>query len=158
MFDTPVPTFKKVQTQDGFFDVSFWHTVQLDDATVENAVRGDIIIATPVGGTLHVIPVPGRDGESAITDAIKVSPESATIYPNIANDGGRIEDCRIPITISCNTGKGYSDEELADTDQQLEGNYIDLHFCVETPDGRFIDLGSESIDYYRFILKQNWNQ
>ena len=152
VFDTPVPTFKKVQTKDGFFDVSFWHTVQLDDATVENnAVVGDIIIATPVGGTLHVIPVPGRDGKSAITDAITVSPASAIIYPNIANDGGRIEDCRIPITISCNTEKGYSDEEL-------EGNYIDLHFCVETQDGKFIDLGSESIDYYRFILKKDWNQ
>ena len=152
VFDTPVPTFKKVQTTDGFFDVSFWHTVQLEDATVENnAVVGDIIISTPVGGTLLVIPVPGRDGKSAITDAIKVSPESATIYPNIANDNGRIEDCRIPITISCNTGKGYSDEEL-------EGNYIDLHFCVKTQDGKFIDLGSESIDYYRFILKKNWNQ
>ena len=152
VFDTPVPTFKKVQTTDGFFDVSFWHTVQLEDATVENnAVVGDIIISTPVGGTLLVIPVPGRDGKSAITDAIKVSPESATIYPNIANDNGRIEDCRIPITISCNTGKGYSDEEL-------EGNYIDLHFCVKTQDGKFIDLGSESIDYYRFILKKDWNQ
>lgn len=152
VFDTAVPTFKKTRTQDGFYDVSFWHTVQLDDATVENnAVVGDIIISTPVGGTLHVIPVPGRDGVSAITDAIKVSPKTATIYPNIANDNGRIEDCRIPITISCNTGKGYSDEEL-------EGNYIDLHFCVETQDGKFIDLGSESIDYYRFILKQNWNQ
>ena len=152
VFDTAVPTFKKTRTQDGFYDVSFWYTVQLDEATVENnAVVGDIIIATPVGGTLHVIPVPGRDGESAITDAITVSPASAIIYPNIANDGGRIEDCRIPITISCNTEKGYSDEEL-------EGNYIDLHFCVETQDGKFIDLGSESIDYYRFILKKDWNQ
>lgn len=150
VFDTPVPTFKKVQTQDGFYDVSFWHTVELEDATVENAVRGDIIIATPVGGTLHVIPVPGKEGGSAITNAITVSPASATIYPNYAGDNGRIEDCRIPIIISCN----HTDY----TDQQLEGNYIDLHFCVETPDGRFIDLGSESIDYYRFILKQNWNQ
>ncbi len=150
VFDTPVPTFKKVQTQDGFYDVSFWHTVQLEDATVENAIRGDIIIATPVGGTLHVIPVPGKEGGSAITNAITVSPASATIYPNYADENGRIEDCRIPIIISCN----HTDY----TDQQLEGNYIDLHFCVETPDGRFIDLGSESIDYYRFILKQSWNQ
>ena len=152
VFDTAVPTFKKIQTQDGFFDVSFWHTVQLEDATVENAIRGDIIIATPVGGTLRVIPVPGKEGGSAIANAITVSPKSATIYPNIANDKGRIEDCRIPIVIKCNTERGYSDE-------QLEGNYIDLHFCVETPDRKkFIDLGSESIDYYRFILKKNWNQ
>ena len=27
---------------------------------------------------------------------------------------------------------------------------------VETQDGRYIDLGSESIDYYRFILDSNW--
>ena len=150
VFDTAVPTFKKTQTQDGFFDVSFWHTVTVDEHQQENAIQGDIIIATPVGGTLHVIPVPGRDGGSAITEAITVSPASATIYPNYEGDNGRIEDCRIPIIISCN----HTDY----TDQQLEGNYIDLHFCVETPDGRFIDLGSESIDYYRFILKQNWNQ
>ena len=153
VFDTAVPTFKKIQTQDGFFDVSFWHTVQLEDATVENAIRGDIIIATPVGGTLRVIPVPGKEGGSAIANAITVSPKSATIYPNIANDKGRIEDCRIPITISCNPD--YKDGTY---DDELEGNYIDLHFCVETQDGKIIDLGSESIDYYRFILKKNWNQ
>jgi len=29
---------------------------------------------------------------------------------------------------------------------------------VETLDGRFVDLGSESIDYYRFILSSSWNQ
>lgn len=150
VFDTPVPTFRKVQTQDGFFDISFWHTVTVDDAQIENSIVGDIIIATPVGGTLHVIPVPGRDGGSAITDAITVSPADATIYPNYAGDNGRIEDCRIPIVISCN--------HASYTDQQLEGNYVDLHFSVETQDGRFIDLGSESIDNYRFILKQDWNQ
>ena len=147
-----MPTFKKTRTQDGFYDVSFWHTVTIDEHELDNAVQGDIIIATPVGGTLHVIPVPGRYGESAITDAITVSPEWATIYPNYEGENGRIEDCRIPIVIKCNTERGYSDE-------QLEGNYIDLHFCVETPDRKkFIDLGSESIDYYRFILKKNWNQ
>lgn len=150
VFDTPVPTFKKVQTEDGFFDVSFWHTVTIDDSELENAIQGDIIIATPVGGTLHVIPVPGKDGGPAITDAFTVTPASATIYPNYVGDNGRIEDCRIPIIISCN--------HATYTDEQLEGNYIDLHFCVETPGGRFIDLGSESIDYYRFILKKNWNQ
>lgn len=150
VFDTPVPTFKKVQTEDGFFDVSFWHTVTIEEAVLENAIQGDIIIATPVGGTLHVIPVPGKDGGSAITDAIKVTPEQAPIYPNYEGDNGRIEDCRIPITIYCNH-TNYSND-------QLEGNYIDLHFCVETPDGRFVDLGSESIDFYRFILRKNWNQ
>lgn len=152
VFDTPVPTFKKVQTTDGFYDVSFWHTVTVDEIEQENAIHGDITIATPVGGTLYVIPVPGKDGGSPITDAFIVSPAQATIYPNYANASGdgRIEDCLIPITIRCNH-TDYSDTEL-------EGNYIDLHFCVETQDGWLIDLGSESIDYYRFILKKEWDQ
>ena len=149
VFDTAVPTFKKVQNDD-FYDVSFWHTVTLDDAEVENVIHGDIIIATPVGGTLHVIPVPGKEDGTAITNAITVSPASATIYPNYASGDGRIEDCLIPIQIKCNKGS-Y-------TDTQLEGNYIDLHFSMEYPEGHFTDLGSESIDYYRFILKKDWNQ
>ena len=154
VFETPTPTFKKVQTEDGFYDVTFWHTVQLDEHTQENVLEGDIIIATPVGGTLHVIPVPGTNGSHLISDAITVSPAEATIYPNYQspdNPNGRIEHCRIPIRIQCNTGAGY-------TDEQLEGNYVDLHFSVETLDGRFVDLGSESIDYYRFILSSSWNQ
>lgn len=154
VFEMPSPTFKKVQTEDGFYDVTFWHTVQLDEHTQENVLEGDIIIATPVGGTLHVIPVPGTNGSHLISDAITVSPAEATIYPNYQspdNPNGRIEHCRIPIRIQCNTGAGY-------TDEQLEGNYVDLHFSVETLDGRFVDLGSESIDYYRFILSSSWNQ
>jgi len=85
-----------------------------------------------------------------------VSPASATIYPNYQspdNPNGRIEHCIIPIEIKCNpsyTGSSY--------DGQLEGNYIDLHFIVETTDHRYIDLSSESIDYYRFILTKNWKQ
>lgn len=147
VFDTPVPSFKKVQTEDGYFDVTFWHT--LDNQ--ENVINGDIIIATPVGGKLHVIPVPGKDEGSALTDAFIVTPAEQTIYPNYENmANGRIEDCRIPIQIRCNPDR-YENSSL-------EGNYIDLHFSVETPDGRFVDLASESIDYYRFILKQNWNQ
>lgn len=153
VFDTPVPTFKKVQTSDGFFDVSFWHTVTVDEMEMENAIHGDITIASPVGGTLHVIPVPGKDAGSALTDAFIVRPAQATIYPNYASGNGRIEDCRIPIAIYCNPA--YKDDTYK---EELEGNYIDLHFCVETPDGRYIDLGSESIDYYRFILKKEWNQ
>ena len=154
VFETPSPTFKKVQTEDGFYDVTFWHTVELDDHVQENVLEGDIIIATPVGGTLHVIPVPGTNGSHLLSDAITVSPAEATIYPNYQspdNPNGRIEHCRIPIYIRCNTNAGYPDE-------QLEGNYIDLHFSVETLDGRFVDLGSESIDYYRFILSSSWNQ
>ena len=150
--ETSPATFKKVQSSDSYYDIWFWHHVQIDESEQENLLQGDIIISSPVGGKLHCIPVPGNSSGSALSDAIIVSPSEATIYPNYLNmENGRIEDCRIPIQIKCNLDKGY-------TDQQLEGNYIDLHFSVETPDGRFVDLGSESIDYYRFILKQNWNQ
>ena len=147
-------TFHKVQTSDGFYDVRFWHTVEVDGEPQENKVDGDIIIATPVGATLHMLPVPGTQGSTLLTDAITVTPAEAVIYPNYQspdNPNGRIEHCIIPIQIKCNTAKGY-------TDEQLEGNYIDLHFIVETTDGRYIDLGSESIDDYRFVLKKNWNQ
>lgn len=155
VMETSVPTFTKVQTSDGFYDVSFWHHVQLEESIQENVLHGDIIISTPVGGRLHCIPVPGKDDGTALTDAFIVTPKptdsEAVIYPNYMNmESGRIEDCRIPIQIKCNTAAG--------TDDELEGNYIDLHFSVETPDGRFVDLGSESIDYYRFILKKRWDQ
>ncbi len=149
--ETAVPTFKKVQTSDGFYDVSFWHHVKIDESIQENILLGDIIISSPVGGKLHCIPVPGNDSGDFLPDAFVVTPVKATIYPNYMNmENGRIEDCRIPIQIKCNLDAG--------TDEELEGNYIDLHFSVETPDGRFVDLGSESIDYYRFILKKDWNQ
>ncbi len=150
VFDTPVPSFRKVQTTDGFYDVDFWHTIEVEGVEQENVIEGDIIISTPVGGTLHVVPVPGKEGGAPITDAFIVTPASATIYPNMANDSGRVEDCRIPIAIRCNPA--YY------TATDLEGNYIDLHFCVETQDGRYIDLSTESIDYYRFRLTENWNQ
>lgn len=149
VFETPVPTFKKVQTTDGFYDVSFWHTVSIEGQSVDNTITGDIIIATPVLGTLHVIPVPGTLGSVQLSNAFIVEPQTATIYPNYETDG-RIEHCQIPISIKCNKEAG--------TDAQLEGNYIDLHFSVETPGGQFIDLGSESIDYYRFILSSSWNK
>ena len=146
VFETTPSTFDKTE-MDGFYDVRFWHTV--DGVDGENVVRGDIIISTPVGGTLHVVPVPQQG--TLTPDAILVDPASAVIYPNYQNmETGRIEDCIISITIKANT-QDY-------TDQQLQGQYIDLHFSVETPDHRFIDLGSESIDYYRFILDQNWMQ
>ena len=74
------------------------------------------------------------------------------IYPNYLHpEDGRIEDCKISFEISCNPG--------THTDEELEGNYIDLHFCVEIGDNeRWIDLDSESIDYYRIILQKNWNE
>lgn len=145
--ETSSATFTKVQ-KDDFFDVYFWHTVD----AAPNTITGDIIIATPVGAKLHMIPVPGvTEGHTLVPDAILVDPPFATIYPNYSspdNPDGRIEHCKIQIRVSANTS--YSDAEL-------EGNYINLHFCVEIGDGvRYIDLGSESIDYYRFILSEDW--
>ena len=154
VFESSPASFHKTKTKDGYFDVRFWHTIEVGGEPEENVIEGDIIIATPVGATLHVFPVPGTLGSTLLTDAILVSPAEATIYPNYQspdNPNGRIEHCRIPIQIKCNRSKGY-------TDAQLEGNYIDLHFIVETTDGQFIDLSSESLDLYRFILAENWNQ
>ena len=151
--ETSPATFTKEQTANGFFDVSFWHTIDLGEGPVLNVLEGDIVIATPVGAKFHVIPVPGSLGE-LVENAFTVTPsEPVIIYPNYLNPGtGRIEDCRIPITIACNRDNLTSDQ-LA----KLEGNYIDLHYCVEIGVGqRFIDLGSESIDDYRFILTENW--
>jgi hypothetical protein len=51
--ETPIPRFKKVQTSDGFYDVSFWHHVQIDESEQENIPLGDIIISSPVGGKLY---------------------------------------------------------------------------------------------------------
>lgn len=153
----PTPaTFDKIKTDDGFFDVKFWHTVEVENVPQANEIEGDIVIATPVGATLHILPVPGTNGSTLLTDALQVSPSSALIYPNYQapdNPNGKIEHCVIPIRIRCNPA--YMDEAY---DDQLEGNYIDLHFIVETTDHRYIDLSSESIDYYRFILTKNWNQ
>lgn len=154
VFESSPASFHKTKTKDGYFDVRFWHTIEVEGESEENVIEGDILIATPVGATLHVVPVPGTLGSTLLTDAILVSPAEATIYPNYQspdNPNGRIEHCRIPIQIKCNRSKGY-------TDAQLEGNYIDLHFIVETTDGQFIDLSSESLDLYRFILAENWNQ
>ena len=151
----------KKQTKDGFFDITFWHTVTINGDDVENVLHGSIIIATPVGGILHIVPVAKTIDKkyTFVSDAIKVWPESVEIYPNhISNNGviepnGVIEDCLIPITISC-----YHPDDENHRDGALEGNCIDLHFYVTTTDGREIDLGSESIDYYRFILSQDWDK
>jgi len=155
VFESTPATFHKEHMGDGYYDVNFWHTIDTEDGPKENIVEGEIIIATPVLSTLHILPVPGRlDGKEVLTDAISVSPLEATIYPNYQspdNPDGRIEHCRIPIKIQRNKPKGYSDA-------LLEGNYIDLHFMVETTDGRFINLSSESIDLYRFILTEEWDK
>ena len=158
--ETNPATFLKEETKDGFFDVTFWHTITIEEPDEEpverpNTLHGDIIIATPVLGTLYVVPVAKtlHDTDTPVHDAIKVEPASATIYPNHQSltEQGVIEDCLIPITISC-----YHPNDGNHSDEALEGNCIDLHFYVEIA-GREIDLGSESIDYYRFILSKDWN-
>lgn len=153
--ETHPASFSKVQTEDGFFDVTFWDTITVGEDSFENILNGDIIIATPVGAHLLAVPVYGAlEGHSLISDPdnpiFDISfPEGNRIYPNYPD--GRIEHCRIPIQIKCNRGTHKDDE--------LEGNYMDLHFCVEIGDElRFIDLASESIDLYRFILSSTWDQ
>jgi len=154
--ETNPATFSKVQTEDGFFDVTFSDSVKVDDSIIKNVLKGDIIIATPVGARLLAIPVYGAlSGHSVIPGVIEVEfPEGNFIYPNYPD--GRIEHCQIPIWIKCNRQK-KTPEGGTYTDEELEGNYMDLHFCVEIGDEtRFIDLGSESIDLYRFILSKDW--
>ena len=155
VFDTNPASFDKVQTKDGFYDVAFWHTV--DDQT--NIIHGDIVIATPVGATLHIIPVPGAvDGYDKIANALQVSPATAIIYPNQTE--GTVESCRIPIEIRINPSLIVADPDHPELSPgyQLIGNYVDLHFCVEIGDGlRFIDLDSESIDLFRFIIWEDWD-
>ncbi len=141
-------TFKKVQNATGY-DIYFWHTLN----NQPNVIKGDILIATPVGQKLHVVPVvDALDGYTKVDGIFSVSPLSQVIYPNYQHpEDGRIEDCKIEFEISCNPG--------THTDAELEGNFIDLHFCVEIGDNeRWIDLDTESIDLYRIILKKNWNE
>ena len=141
-------TYKKKQTEDGYYDIYFWHTLD----SQPNTIKGDILIATPVGQKLHVVPVAGAlSGHTKVDGIFTVTPMEQVIYPNYQHpEDGRIEDCKIEFTISCNPG--------THTDAELEGNYIDLHFCVEIGDNeRWIDLDTESIDYYRIILKRNWD-
>ena len=142
-------TYKKEQTADGYYDIYFWHTL----SGQPNVIKGDILIATPVGQKIHVVPVAGAlSGHIKVDGIFTVTPMSHVIYPNYQHpEDGRIEDCKIEFEISCNPG--------THTDDELEGNYIDLHFCVEIGDNeRWIDLDTESIDYYRIILKKNWSE
>ena len=138
--------YTKYKTDDGYYDIYFWYTLDDEPPYVPNVIKGDIIIATPVGQKIHVMPVYGApEGRTPIKDLFSVSPMEAVIY----EDGSKTEHCKIEFEISCNPGSHPSAE--------LEGNYIDLHFCIEIGDGeQWIDLDSESIDYYRIILKQAW--
>ena len=147
--DTDPLTFKKEQTADGYYDIYFWH--RLNDQT--NIIKGDILISSPIGQKLHVVPVAGAlPGYTKVDGIFTVTPMEQVIYPNYQNpEDGRIEDCKIEFEIFCTPGTHSAAE--------LEGNYIDIHFCVEIGDNeRWIDLDTESIDYYRIILKQNWNE
>ena len=133
---------KKHQNENGYYDIYFWHTLN----NQPNVIKGDIIIATPVGQKIHVVPVPGApEGRTPIADLFTVTPLVATIYQN----GTTTENCKIDYEIACNPG--------THTEAELEGNYLDLHFCIEIGNGeRWIDLDSESIDFYRIILKKDW--
>lgn len=147
--ETDPATFTKTQKPGGYYDIYFWHTLN----NQPNTIKGDILIATPVGQKLHVVPVAGAlEGYTKVDDIFTVTPMEAVIYPNYQHpEDGRTEDCKIEFTISCNPG--------THTDTELEGNYIDLHFCVEIGNNeRWIDLDSESIDYYRIVLKKNWEE
>ena len=145
----------------GFIDITFWHTIagEVDN----NVIRGDILIATPVGAKLHAFAVPGHlpdaDGNpvaATLNNVFIVSPEVAVIYRKEIEDPllGKIEACKIAYTIECNPiyrGSTY--------DKELEGHFIDLHFAVEIGDDQqWIEIGSESLDYYRFVLSKHWNE
>lgn len=156
--ETDPSTFTKNQNVNGYFDIYFWHTL-VEQPFNSNIIKGDIIIDAPVGQTLHIVPVAGvREGYTKVDNIFSVrrrgteSSLTATIYPH--PEDGRTEDCKIEFEISCNLD-GLSEEDLA----KLEGNYIDIHFCVEINEGentRWIDLDSESRDFYRIYLKQDW--
>lgn len=147
--ETDPATFTKIQNADGYYDIFFWHTL----GGQPNIIKGDILIATPIGQKIHIVPVPGAlDGHTLVDGIFTVTPMVSVIYPNYLNmENGRNEDCRIEYSISVDPG--------THTAAELEGNYIDIHFCVEIGDNeRWIDLDTESIDYYRIILKQNWDE
>jgi len=169
--ETNPSSFTKLPDGDGHYDIFFWHTIDVLEGqqTVSkmDTLRGDIIIATPVGATLCVVPGPGTlPGYTSTTDAISISPMSAEIYPNYNHNNpnnGVIEDCKISFEIICNpaylapSGNQYNPAY----DNLLEGNYIDLYFYVRIGEEgaagtRYIDLHSESIDYYRIYLWKDW--
>lgn len=141
-------TFTKNQNVNGYFDIYFWHTLNEQP----NVIKGDIIIDAPVGQTLHVVPVFGARNGSPIDNIFSITPMEATIYPNYGDpESARSEDCKIEFKIQCTPG--------SHTDAELEGQYVDIHFCVQIGSGdnsRWVDLDSESRDFYRIYLKQDW--
>ena len=157
--ETDPLTFAKVQNINGYFDIHFWPVLN-DEA---NSIKGDILIDSPVGQTICIIPVAGaEDGYDPVDDIysiVSITPREHVIYKDSEHfEDGRSEDCVVEYTISCNT-EGLTPEARDALVSQLEGNYIDLHFCVrigEGDDARWIDLDSESIDYYRIYFHENW--
>lgn len=147
--------YTKYKTKDGYYDIYFWPI--LNDQP--NVVKGDILIDAPVGQTIYIVPVAGvKEGYTKKENIFTVTPlEHIILYPNHEHpENSRSEDSKIEYEISCNT-EGLTDEQI----DELEGNYIDLHFCVRVGEGenaRWIDLDSESIDYYRIYLKKNWTE
>ena len=147
--ETDPATYTKVQNVNGYFDIYFWHTL----GGQPNVIKGDILIDAPVGQKLHIVPEAGNRNGTPLSNIFTITPTEAVIYPKyLTPEQGRSEDCRIEFEISCNPGS-Y-------TDAELEGNYINIHFCVEIEDAggnkKWIDLDSESIDLYRIYLKQDW--
>ena len=147
--ETDPATYTKVQNVNGYFDIYFWHTL----GGQPNVIKGDILIDAPVGQKLHIVPEAGNRNGTPLSNIFTITPTEAIIYPNYLHpEDGRSEDCRIEFEISCNPGS-Y-------TDAELEGNYINIHFCVEIEETggnkKWIDLDSESIDLYRIYLKQDW--
>ncbi|MBP5720380.1 MAG: hypothetical protein J6W82_04890 [Bacteroidales bacterium] len=152
--ETDPPTFAKVQNINGYFDIHFWPILNGQP----NIIKGDILIDSPVGQTIYIEPVAGvEEGYTKKDNIFAVSPlEHIILYPNHDHpENSRSEDSKIEYEISCNTDD-LTDQEL----DELEGNYIDLHFCVKIVDQdnnvRWIDLDSESIDHYRIYLHKNW--
>ena len=149
--ETDPSTFTKNQNVNGYFDIYFWHTLDGQPRN-SNLIKGDIIIDAPVGQKLHIVPVSGARNGSPIDNIFSITPMEATIYPNYGDpESARSEDCKIEFKIQCTPG--------SHTDAELEGQYVDIHFCVQIGSGdnsRWVDLDSESRDFYRIYLKQNW--
>ena len=157
-------TFTKRSTNDGFFDIRFWHTIDVVDEQTQtttqqyNVIEGNILIATPVGQKLIAVPVPGAESGQTVLNPnlsgsykplFKVivkgsSPESseATIYPNWANpEDGKIEHCLIeyqieidPWYLSADFSTWCSNNNTT-PEAMLAGQFIDLHFTVKINDG-----------------------
>ena len=154
--ETDPQTFAKVVHEtNGYFDIHFWPV--LEDNTA-NSIKGSILIDSPVGQKICIEPIAGAeegyDPVENIFSIVSITPREHTIlYPNHEHpENSRSEDCEVEYTISCNIPDGFNVNAL-------EGNYIDLHFGVRIGEGenaRWIDLDSESIDYYRICFHVNW--